>query len=142
MLVTSALRSAFADPARRLLPLMAGLLLALGVVTVHTTGATATSHHGDLTVATASQHLSGAIVDVVAGALDDAGEHCAHGCGVHELSAAMCLIAMVSVFALAAPRSLLLMGAGPRSSPGPHARPPGAPATQGACLHALGISRT
>ncbi|WP_129789731.1 DUF6153 family protein [Promicromonospora panici] len=152
MRVISLLRSAVAEPGRRLNGALMILTVIIGVVTMHSMSGSPTSHQhvptdGEV-VATQSVHAAvpGTPPTVtptpVTEDLTKPAGDCCEGCGGHDAAMAMCLMILVALLALVVPARRLLWRALPAwSMPLPRVavdlRALAAPS-----LHELCISRT
>jgi hypothetical protein len=128
--VISLLRSAVADPGRRLNGALVILTVIFGVVTMHQMSGSPTSHgHGphDASVVAAQQSAVVATQSAVVGDMPPtvtptaavttephghAGD-CCDGCGGHDAAMAMCLMILVALLALVVPVRRLLWQALP-----------------------------
>lgn len=152
MLVISLLRSAVAEPGRRLNGALMILMVIIGVVTMHSMSGSPTSHHhgshDTSTVAAQGVTPLGGIAlpevpdsPATVNAAGSVGE-CDDGCGGHDAAMAMCLMILVALLALVVPARRFLWRALPAwSVPVPRVavdlRALAAPS-----LHELCISRT
>ncbi|GAA4718919.1 hypothetical protein GCM10023198_48260 [Promicromonospora umidemergens] len=150
--VISLLRSAVAEPGRRLNGALVILTVIIGVVTMHQMSGSPASHgygpHDASVVATQS-----AVTDGVPPTVTPAGGHvtpepaeqegdCCEGCGGHDAAMAMCLMILVALLALVVPVRRLLWRALPAWSV-PLARVvTDLRAVAAPSLHELCISRT
>ncbi|WP_275006491.1 DUF6153 family protein [Promicromonospora iranensis] len=154
MLVISFLRSAVAEPGRRLNGALMILMVIIGVVTMHSMSGSPTSHHHGphdaSTVVAQDVAAAGGIAlpsvpapdsPATVNAAVSEGE-CRDGCGGHDAAMAMCLMILVALLALVVPARRFLWRVLPAwSVPAPRVavdlRALAAPS-----LHELCISRT
>ena len=122
MRVISLLRSAVAEPGRRLNGALMILTVIIGVVTMHSMSGSPTSHyHGPhatsvvaaQTVATQTVTAQTVTPQTVAPEPPGPTGHCADGCGGHDAAMAMCLMILVALLALVVPVRRLLWRARP-----------------------------
>ncbi|QJW34972.1 DUF6153 family protein [Cellulosimicrobium protaetiae] len=144
----AALRSSLAGPRRGLASVLAIAVLILGVVTMHQLSGSPVAHGSPVTVTTGSVGTAPTSAAHGAEVADPATPSADHGCdpscgGGHEMAAAMCLMVLVVLLTLAAPRAGLVRVAHPAATAaadrlrGVVSRTAPAPS-----LLALGISRT
>lgn len=122
MRVISLLRSAVAEPGRRLNGALVILTVIIGVVTMHSMSGSPTSHqhgpHDTSVVATQSTTPAGMPPTVTQAEhttpepAEPEGD-CCNGCGGHDAAMAMCLMILVALLALVAPGRRLLWRALP-----------------------------
>ncbi|PUB27010.1 hypothetical protein C8K30_105241 [Promicromonospora sp. AC04] len=117
MPVISLLRSAVAEPGRRLNGALVILTVIIGVVTMHSMSGSPTLHqhrpHGASVVAALSASVDGMPPTVTQAdhvkqdPAEPAGS-CCEGCGGHDAAMAMCLMILVALLALVVPVRRLL----------------------------------
>jgi hypothetical protein len=135
--VISLLRSAVAEPGRRLNGALVILTLIVGVVVMHSMSGSPTSHHASHDASVVAIRESHATTEPPGPMVE-----CSDGCGDHDTAMAMCLMILVALLALAVPVRRLLWQAQPAWSaplawPVVDLRAVAAPS-----LHELCISRT
>ncbi|WP_454858481.1 DUF6153 family protein [Promicromonospora soli] len=112
MRVISLLRSAVAEPGRRLNGALMILTVIVGVVTMHSMSGSASSHyhgpHPTSVVATQTVDAPTVAMQTVTAAPPGSTGHCADGCGGHDAAMAMCLMILVALLALVVPVRRLL----------------------------------
>ncbi|MDR7384725.1 DUF6153 family protein [Promicromonospora iranensis] len=109
----SLLRSAVAEPGRRLNGALMILMVIIGVVTMHSMSGSPTSHHHgphDVSTVVAQDVAAAGGIALPAApdshtAVNTAGPvgECHDGCGGHDAAMAMCLMILVALLALVAP---------------------------------------
>ena len=146
MRVISLLRSAVAEPGRRLNGALMILTVIIGVVTMHSMSGSPTSHyHGPhATSVVAAQTVTAQTVTPQTVAPEPPGPtgHCADGCGGHDAAMAMCLMILVALLALVVPVRRLLWRTRPAWSMAPTRVAVDLRAVAAPSLHELCISRT
>jgi hypothetical protein len=144
--VISLLRSAVAEPGRRLNGALMILTVIIGVVTMHSMSGSPTSHyHGPhATSVVATQTVTAQTVTPQTVAPEPPGPtgHCADGCGGHDAAMAMCLMILVALLALVVPVRRLLWRTRPAWSMAPTRVAVDLRAVAAPSLHELCISRT
>jgi hypothetical protein len=149
--VISLLRSAVAEPGRRLNGALMILTVIIGVVTMHSMSGSPTSHyHGPhatsvvaaQTVATQTVTAQTVTPQTVAPEPPGPTGHCADGCGGHDAAMAMCLMILVALLALVVPVRRLLWRTRPAWSMAPTRVAVDLRAVAAPSLHELCISRT
>jgi hypothetical protein len=146
------LRSAVAQPGRRLSGVLVILTVIIGVVTMHSMSGSPTAHgHGphDDSVATVQNAITAESMSApeardghVTPDPAESGCGCCDGCGGHDAAMAMCLMILVALLAFAAPARRLLWRALPAWSMAPAQLAPALRAAAPPSLHELCISRT
>lgn len=151
MRVISLLRSAVAEPGRRLNGALVILTVIFGVVTMHSMSGSPTSHqhapHDTSVVATQGTVPDGMppaltrTSHVAPGPAEPEGD-CCNGCGGHDAAMAMCLMILVALLALVVPARRLLWRALPAWSLPLALAVSDLRAVAAPSLHELCISRT
>ncbi|MFC8799677.1 DUF6153 family protein [Promicromonospora sp. NPDC057138] len=138
MRVISLLRSAVAEPGRRLNGALVILTLIIAVVTMHSmSGSPTAHHHGPHDASVVAMQESPTTMEPPG----SAGE-CSDGCGGHDAAMAMCLMILVALLALVVPVRRLLWRAQPAWSVPPVRVAADLGAVAAPSLHELCISRT